>query len=98
MSDRTEIEQILNNARRNPADTVEFLLGTICNDVRTIKERQADIIDDQASFKVEVRKDIQELKRKNAFNKGFIAALTAVGGALGYAIGFLIKFLFAGLH
>jgi len=70
-----DIETILAATRRNPADTTEFLLGTICNDVRTIKENQEKVI-----------ADVEKLKQQSWFIRGAIAVGSLVGGGVGAKI------------
>lgn len=93
MGKQPDIDEVLAYVLRDPKNTTDFLLGTICTKVSTIEDRQILIIDDQDEFKKEVRQDIAELKRKNAFNKGFIAAITTIAGSIGVGLVYFFKWL-----
>ncbi len=107
-----DIETILRQIKRNPADTTEFLLGTICSDMKsqredlsTIKERQVnidrkiDISNTALEEKIaSIQLEVEAIKRKNAFNKGFVTAITAMGGAVGGSIVAAWKYIIAAAH
>ena len=89
MDKHPNISDVLKEVLHNPASTTDFLLGTICTKVSTIEARQLLSINDQDALK----RDIQDLKDKNAFNKGFIAAITTIGATMGAAIVAFSKYI-----
>lgn len=98
MTKNPNIDEVLEFVLRNPKNTTDFLLGTICNDLATIKERQSVIdkkIDDNSTSLekkiAEIQLEVDEIKADNAFNKGFIAAIAAVGGTIGVGVVYLFK-------
>jgi hypothetical protein len=93
MVKQPDIDEVLAFVLRDPKNTTDFLLGTICTKVSNVEDRQTLIIKDQDEFKEEVRKDIAEIKRKNAFNKGFIAAITTIAGSVGVGLVYFLKWL-----
>ena len=103
MAKQPDIADVLDVVLRNPKNTTDFLLGTICNDLATIKERQAvidkKINDNSISLEKKIaalQLEVDEIKQDNAFNKGFIAAIAAVGGSIGVGITYLFKFIISG--
>lgn len=108
MVKQPDIDEVLAFVLRDPKNTTDFLLGTICGDLKsqgadicTIKDRQTIIdkkIDDNSAALEKkiaaVQLEVDEIKADNAFNKGFIAAIAAVGGTLGVGIVYIFKFIY----
>lgn len=101
MVKQPDIDEVLAFVLRDPKNTTDFLLGTICTDLSTIKDRQAIIdkkIDDNSAALEKkiaaIQLEVDEIKAENAFNKGFIAAIAAVGASLGVGLTYLFKFIF----
>jgi len=91
--------------KQDPKQTIEFLLGQIASDVSTIKEKQEKIDKkiDEGTLSLEkkinaIQLEVDEIKKDNAFNKGFIAAIAAVGASLGVGITYLGKFILSAVN
>jgi len=104
MAKQPDIDDVLAFVQRDPKNTTDFLLGTICSDLKTIKERQVVIdkkIDDNKTSlekKInDVQLEVDKIKKENAFKKGFIAAVTVIGGTIGAAVATLGKFIYTTL-
>ena len=77
-----DIETILAAIRRNPTDTTEFLLGTICSDVKNMKECVENVEERQTR----VIEDVEKLKQQSWFIRGAIAVGSLLGGGIGAKI------------
>ena len=103
MVKQPHIDDVLDIVLRNPKNTTDFLLGTICNDVCTIKDRQEKIDRkiDESTVSLEkkiaaIQLEVDEIRETHTFNRGFLAAIAAVGGSLGVGITYLFKFIISG--
>lgn len=75
MVKQPDIDEVLAYVLRDPKNTTDFLLGTICTKVSTIEERQATVIE-----------DVENLKKQSWFIRGAIAVGSLLGGGVGAKI------------
>ena len=61
-------------------------------------EHKIDVASQSLEKKIAaVQSEVDEIRETNAFNKGFVAAIAAVGASLGVGITYLFKYIFNGL-
>lgn len=103
MAKQPNIDDVLDVVLRNPKNTTDFLLGTICTELTTIKDRQTIIdkkIDDNSTSLEKkiaaIQLEVDEIRETNTFNRGFLAAIAAIGGSIGVGLTYLGKFIISG--
>ena len=87
-------------AKQDPKQAIEYLLGeivagqkTTAKEIHTIRTNQILIIEEGKKRDAIINSRLDKLETKNAFNKGFIAAITTIGATMGAAIVAFSKYI-----
>ena len=89
-------------AKQDPKQTIEYLLGEIvagqkatAEEIHTIRTNQILIIEEGKKRDTVINSRLDKLEAKNTFNRGFIAAVTIIGGGFGAAIAGIGKYIWS---
>jgi hypothetical protein len=97
---KTTIEFLLGQIANDVA-TIKERQETIDHKIdanNTALEHKIDVASESLEKKItKVQIEVDEIREANAFNKGFIAAIAAVGASLGVGISYIFKYIFNGL-